>query len=81
MKVTLHRAGHILGAAFAEIRYRDRGAGWKTIVFSGDMGRRGVPILYDPEPLPACDVLVCESTYGDRLHEKDRRRRSSSARS
>ena len=70
LKVTLHRAGHILGAAFAELRFRDRGGDWKTAVFSGDMGRRGVPILLDPEPLPACDVLVCESTYGDRLHEK-----------
>ncbi len=69
LKVKLHRAGHILGAAFAEIRYRDEAAGWKTVVFSGDMGRRGVPILKDPAPLPACDVLVCESTYGDRLHE------------
>ena len=45
LKVTLHRAGHILGAAFAEIRYRDRHDDWKTVVFSGDMGRRGVPIL------------------------------------
>ncbi len=69
LKVKLHRAGHILGAAFAEIRYRDGDAGWKTVVFSGDLGRRGVPILQDPAPLPACDVLVCESTYGDRLHE------------
>ena len=69
MKVTLHRAGHILGAAFAEIRYRDPDADWKTVVFSGDLGRRAVPILHDPAPLPACDVLVCESTYGDRLHE------------
>jgi metallo-beta-lactamase family protein len=69
MKAKLHRAGHILGAAFAEIRYRDGHAGWKTVVFSGDLGRRGVPILHDPAPLPACDVLVCESTYGDRLHE------------
>lgn len=69
LKATLHRAGHILGAAFVELRYRDKGSDWKTLVFSGDMGRRGVPILHDPAPLPACDVLVCESTYGDRLHE------------
>ena len=69
LKVRLHRAGHILGAAFAEIRYRDPDADWKTVVFSGDLGRRAVPILQDPAPLPACDVLVCESTYGDRLHE------------
>jgi metallo-beta-lactamase family protein len=69
LKATMHRAGHILGAAFVEIRFRDRGGAWRTAVFSGDLGRRGVPILQDPEPLPACDVLVCESTYGDRLHE------------
>ncbi len=69
LKVKLHRAGHILGASFAEIRYRDPEDDWKTLVFSGDLGRRAVPILHDPAPLPACDVLVCESTYGDRLHE------------
>ena len=70
LKITMHRAGHILGAAFAEIRFREASGEWKTIVFSGDLGRRGVPILLDPDPVPACDVLVCETTYGDRVHEE-----------
>ncbi|MDL1949380.1 MBL fold metallo-hydrolase [Acidobacteria bacterium ACD] len=70
LSVTLRRAGHILGAAFVEVRYKD-GKGERTsLVFSGDMGRRGIPILMDPEPLPAADWIVMESTYGDRLHEK-----------
>jgi len=37
--------------------------------FSGDLGRPGLPILRDPEPLPPCDFLILESTYGDRFHE------------
>ncbi len=66
--VRLHNAGHILGSSFAEVRVR-RAGGDKTIIFSGDLGRYGVPLHRDPEPLPACDALVVESTYGDRLHD------------
>lgn len=69
--------GHILGAAFVEVRIAGAGAsagaaneGELTIVFSGDVGRYGVPLHVDPQPLPACDVLVVESTYGDRRHER-----------
>ncbi|HEX6987494.1 MAG TPA: MBL fold metallo-hydrolase, partial [Planctomycetaceae bacterium] len=40
----------------------------KRLVFSGDLGRRGMPLLRDPTPVPGCDVLICESTYGDRVH-------------
>ncbi|HEV8268596.1 MAG TPA: MBL fold metallo-hydrolase, partial [Thermoanaerobaculia bacterium] len=40
------------------------------IVFSGDLGRAGIPILKDPEPIPECEYLVLESTYGNRVHEK-----------
>ena len=40
-----------------------------TVVFSGDLGRYEVPLHSDPEPLPDCDVLVVESTYGNRNHE------------
>jgi metallo-beta-lactamase family protein len=39
-------------------------------LFSGDLGRSNMPILRDPEPPPSCDVLILESTYGDRLHEE-----------
>ena len=62
---TLHDAGHIFGSAFIEIE-----AEGKRAVFSGDVGNVNVPILRDTEPLPAdIDVLVCESTYGNRVHE------------
>ncbi len=62
-------AGHILGAAFVEVRVRGAAADDETvIVFSGDLGRYDVPLHSDPEDLPPCDYLVIESTYGDRLH-------------
>ncbi len=64
----LHNVGHILGSVFAEVRVRHNGSA-KTIVFSGDVGRYGVPLHRDPEPLPACDALVIESTYGNRKHD------------
>ena len=47
---------------------RSAGGARKTVFFSGDVGRYGVPILRDPEPYPGSDVLFVESTYGDRLH-------------
>ncbi|MFQ5731134.1 MAG: MBL fold metallo-hydrolase [Planctomycetaceae bacterium] len=60
-------SGHILGSAITEMRIRDRGD-FKRVVFTGDLGRRDLPILRDPEPVPGCDVLISESTYGDRVH-------------
>ncbi len=57
-------AGHIFGASFIIVR----GEG-KTIGFSGDVGNVHVPILKDTESLPELDVLLVESTYGDRIHE------------
>jgi metallo-beta-lactamase family protein len=68
VEARLHNAGHILGSAFAEVRVQ-RPGGPRTIVFSGDLGRYGVPLHRDPSPLPACDVLVVESTYGNRKHD------------
>ena len=56
-------AGHILGAALVECVI-----GGRRLVFSGDLGRYGVPIMVDPDPVPEADVLLVESTYGDRLH-------------
>jgi metallo-beta-lactamase family protein len=61
-------AGHILGSAVVEARVAEAGQE-TTIAFSGDLGRSGVPLHPDPEPLPECDTLVVESTYGDRLHD------------
>lgn len=60
-------AGHILGSAFLEITGTTR-QGQAKIVFSGDLGRYGAPLHSDPDPLPECDILVLESTYGDRSH-------------
>ncbi len=63
--VTYRRAGHILGAATVEVA-----TGGSQLVYSGDLGRFGRPILPDPEPVPVADVLLVESTYGDRVHVK-----------
>lgn len=68
LRVEFLDAGHILGAAIVvmdvEIGRRQR-----RIVFTGDYGRKNLPILRDPERIPECDALITESTYGDRLHE------------
>jgi metallo-beta-lactamase family protein len=61
------RQGHILGAAAVELETKTSN-GRKTIYFSGDVGRHGVPILREPEPYPGSDVLFVESTYGNRQH-------------
>jgi metallo-beta-lactamase family protein len=66
---SFHDAGHILGSAAIRVKYTARGS-TTTVLFSGDLGRSNMPILRDPEPPPPCDVLVLESTYGDRLHEQ-----------
>jgi len=62
-------AGHLLGSAFVRMR-RSNGSGG-TIVFGGDLGRYARPVLPDPSPGVACDVLLVESTYGDREHPAD----------
>ncbi|MGI6494562.1 MAG: MBL fold metallo-hydrolase [Kiritimatiellia bacterium] len=64
----LHEAGHILGSAFVELIVQDKGGGLKRLVFSGDLGQTGQPILNDPAPLPAADALIIESTYANRDH-------------
>jgi len=70
--VYLRDAGHIFGSAFIEVVVEG-----KHIVFSGDIGNVNVPILRPTEKLPpGIDLLVCESTYGDRLHESDQERRA-----
>lgn len=62
------RAGHILGSASALLTVGGESGELLRILFSGDLGRYGAPILPDPEPPPDCDHLVVESTYGDRTH-------------
>jgi metallo-beta-lactamase family protein len=66
VEVDFINAGHLLGSAYARIR-----VGGKTILFGGDLGRYGRPVLPDPTPVSEADILLLESTYGDRLHEPD----------
>jgi len=60
-------AGHILGSASVTLDYTEGGAS-KRLVFSGDIGRRGLPIIRDPVPPENADIVIMESTYGDRDH-------------
>jgi metallo-beta-lactamase family protein len=67
----LKRTGHILGSC--SVRLEDGKSGW-AVVFSGDLGARDTPLLRDPEPQAAADLVVMEATYGDRRHPtRDRR--------
>ncbi len=59
-------AGHLLGSSFVRMRLNG-----KTILFGGDLGRFGRPVLPDPTMITATDYLLVESTYGDRVHEHD----------
>jgi metallo-beta-lactamase family protein len=61
-------AGHILGSASVELEWEEGGA-VRRLGFSGDIGRAGLPIIRDPEPLERLDWVIMESTYGDRDHE------------
>ena len=60
-------AGHILGSASIELEWEEAGAK-RRLGFSGDIGRAGLPIIRDPEPLERLDWVIMESTYGDRDH-------------
>lgn len=67
--LTFHDAGHMLGSAFVVLDIEDRDAKRDVrLVFSGDLGRAGMPIIRDPETIDRADVLIMESTYGDRVH-------------
>jgi metallo-beta-lactamase family protein len=61
-------AGHVLGSAAVNLRIRE-GEELVRLCFTGDIGRRNDPILRSPEQFPQADHIICESTYGDRLHE------------
>jgi metallo-beta-lactamase family protein len=60
-------AGHVIGSASVELTVSENGHK-KVIVFSGDLGPRGAPLVKDPEPFNEADVVIMESTYGDRNH-------------
>ncbi|MGR8950639.1 MAG: MBL fold metallo-hydrolase RNA specificity domain-containing protein [Gammaproteobacteria bacterium] len=67
VKVRLSDAGHILGSAIVEL-WLDDGGEEKKIVFSGDLGHADAPIMRNPALVQSADLVVLESTYGDRLH-------------
>jgi metallo-beta-lactamase family protein len=68
VQVMFRDAGHILGSASVSLEIKE-GDRTVRIGFTGDIGRPARPILKDPKPMPEADVIICESTYGDRLHE------------
>jgi metallo-beta-lactamase family protein len=65
-------AGHIIGASMVLVEMKNERQNGESIrfLFSGDLGHYNQPIINDPVPPPACDYLMCESTYGDRLHSE-----------
>lgn len=67
VEICLRDAGHILGSAIVEMWLKE-GEVQRKLVFSGDLGHRGAPILRDPEVVKDADLVILESTYGDRLH-------------
>jgi metallo-beta-lactamase family protein len=66
IEVEFINAGHLLGSSYARMRIDGR-----TILFGGDLGRFGRPVLPDPTPVAEADYLLVESTYGNRVHEQD----------
>ena len=70
VQISFKRAGHILGSAIVTVEIAD-GASRGRLVFSGDLGRYGAPILPDPAPLGDADYVIVESTYGDRHHDPE----------
>ncbi|GEN29437.1 MBL fold hydrolase [Halovibrio variabilis] len=75
MRVKLKRAGHILGSSYVDVALNDKAKGTKQrVVFSGDLGAPHTPLLPAPKSPYQADVLVLESTYGNRNHEGRRER-------
>jgi metallo-beta-lactamase family protein len=68
LEVTFVDAGHLLGSAMLSLRI-DAPGGERRLTFTGDLGRRGVPILRDPSAVPPGDCLISECTYGGHMHE------------
>ena len=69
IRATFLDAGHILGSASILLELEEHGRE-RTVLFSGDLGYTGRPLLRDPVPPPHADVVVMETTYGDRLHKR-----------
>jgi metallo-beta-lactamase family protein len=73
IRASFRIAGHILGSSLVLLELDQAGADGKgrRVLFSGDLGHYDQPIIHDPVPPPACDYLLVESTYGDRLHDPE----------
>ena len=74
LRIRLQQAGHILGSAYVECDLTRAGTTTR-VLFSGDLGAPHTPLLPDPTPPESADIVVLESTYGDRIHEDRRTRR------
>ena len=70
IEILFTNSGHMLGSAVISITIRENGEA-KRIAYTGDVGRLHSRILSTPQAFPQCDYLICESTYGDRLHEDE----------
>ncbi len=68
LRLSFYNAGHILGSAIAVLDIQETGADSRRCVFSGDLGMQRRPLMPDPEVVESADIVVVESTYGDRLH-------------
>ena len=68
VKVSFHDAGHIIGSAIVKLEFHEPNDSVRTLVFSGDLGSTCSPLMKDPAILKHADVLLLESTYGDRDH-------------
>lgn len=68
VKVTFTNSGHLLGSSVVNLRIKE-GEKTTTVAYTGDIGRPVNRILISPQPFPQADILICESTYGNRLHE------------
>jgi len=72
ISAVFHDAGHILGSSIVELRVAaQKDVPARTLIFSGDLGRTGAPILRDPTIITQADYVLIESTYGGRLHEPE----------
>ncbi|MDB5387765.1 MAG: Ribonuclease [Planctomycetaceae bacterium] len=67
LRIRFRDAGHILGSAITELEFREK-ADIRRVVFTGDLGRRSLPVLRDPELIDDCEILITESTYANQIH-------------
>lgn len=68
-KIRMHNSAHVLGSSMIEMEIANAEVGSRSLVFTGDLGRFHFPFIGTPAPIPDCDLVVCESTYGNRFHE------------